>query len=215
MGWSMGRLMLVPILFSSYVCSPCPPFCPTPIPRGFVSMDSQWLEGIVAGTLETPPFIFPSLSLALFVSLNLATVIFSWLNKKCFQWLGVRGTHPSQFSTVHTFRFAVLAPSGWLVIHVMQAFWSVSNPEEWRTTCPARCYKGLCLVDHGTPLEREGENRAQRGTSWKGRKQRTGQGQVTWGAVLFWLHGGWVICGDFKRDPASNFPLPFPELVQG
>lgn len=29
-------------------------------------MDSQWLEGIVAGTLETPPFIFPSLSLALF-----------------------------------------------------------------------------------------------------------------------------------------------------
>lgn len=37
-------------------------------------MDSQWLEGIVAGTLETPPFIFPSLSLELFLSLNLATV---------------------------------------------------------------------------------------------------------------------------------------------
>lgn len=35
-------------------------------------MDSQWLEGIVAGTLETP-FIFPSLSLALFLSLNLAS----------------------------------------------------------------------------------------------------------------------------------------------
>lgn len=29
-------------------------------------MDSQWLEGIVAGTLETPLFIVPSLSLALF-----------------------------------------------------------------------------------------------------------------------------------------------------
>lgn len=77
-------------------------------------MDSQWLEGIVAGTLETPPFIFPSLSLALFVSLNLATVIFSWLNKKCFQWLGVRGTHPSQFSTVHTFKVCC-SGSQWVV----------------------------------------------------------------------------------------------------
>lgn len=38
-------------------------------------MDSQWLEGIVVGTLETPPFTFPSLSLELFLSLNLATVI--------------------------------------------------------------------------------------------------------------------------------------------
>lgn len=113
LGWSMGRLMLVPILFSSYVCSPCPPFCPTPIPWGFVSMDSQWLEGIVAGTLETPP------SLSLFVtgavlSLNLATVIFSWLSKKCFQWLGVRGTHPSQFSTVHTFQVCC-SGSQWVV----------------------------------------------------------------------------------------------------
>lgn len=75
LGWSTRRLMLVPILFGCYVCSPCPSSCPTSIPWGFVSTDSQWLEGMVAGTLETPPLIFPSLSLALFLPLNLATVI--------------------------------------------------------------------------------------------------------------------------------------------
>lgn len=106
------------------------PVLPSALPHslGICEHGQPWLEGIVAGTLETPPFIFPSLSLALFVSLNLATVIFSWLKKKCFQWLGVRGTHPSQFSTVHTFRFAVLAPSGWLVIHGMQAFLDSVQP---------------------------------------------------------------------------------------
>lgn len=51
--------------------------------------------------------------------------------------------------------------------------------------CPARCYKGLCLVDHGTPVERQGEDRAQRGTSWEGRKPRTGRGQSTWGAEVY------------------------------
>lgn len=65
--------MLVPILFSCYVCSPCPPFCPTPS-LGICEHGQPMARGIVAGTLETSPFIFPSLSLELFLSLNLATV---------------------------------------------------------------------------------------------------------------------------------------------
>lgn len=40
-------------------------------------------------------------------------------------------------------------------------------------------------MDHGTPVERQGEDRAQRGTSWEGRKPRTGRGQSTWGAEVY------------------------------
>lgn len=58
----------------------------------------------MAGTLETPPFIFPSLSLELFLSLNLATVILQLVKNMCFQWLWVRGTYPAQLDTVHTFQ---------------------------------------------------------------------------------------------------------------
>lgn len=37
--------------------------------------------------------------------LNLATVILQLVeSEKHFQWLGIRGTHPSQFDTVYTFQ---------------------------------------------------------------------------------------------------------------
>lgn len=74
----------------------------------------------------------------------------------CFQWLGVKRTHPSQFDTVHTFQVCC-SGSQWVVSDPQDAgLWPGASPEEWRKlpALPARCYKGLCLVDHGTPLER-------------------------------------------------------------
>lgn len=130
--------MLVPILFScSFVFSSQSVvlsfFSPTSIPWGFVNMESQWREGIVAGTLETPPFTFP-----LFVSgsvfLNLTTVILQLVESEKYVFSGSRSEESILPSLIQftLFRFAVLTPSRWVVIRVMQAFWSVSSPEEWR-----------------------------------------------------------------------------------
>lgn len=52
------------------------PVLPSVLPPslGICEHGQPMARGIVAGTLETSPFIFPSLSLELFLSLNLATV---------------------------------------------------------------------------------------------------------------------------------------------
>lgn len=68
-------------------------------------MESQWLKGIVAGTLETHPFTFSLFVTGSVPFFNLTTVILQLVeSEKCFQWLKVRGIHPSQFDTVHTFQ---------------------------------------------------------------------------------------------------------------
>lgn len=85
-------------------------------------------------------------------------------------------------------------------------------------TCSASCYGGLCLVDHGTSLGELGRGLGTKENVLLGRagSKETGQEMGLGIGSLSCVFEGWVFSeGESKRDPASNFPLPFPELVQG
>lgn len=77
----------------------------------------------------------------------------------------------------------------------MQASWSVPSPEEGKGVAfPAAAIKVSVLWIMGLPWRnKEKKKRSQRGTFWEGRKQRTGQGQFTWGleVVFFGFLEAW------------------------
>lgn len=73
----------------------------------------------------------------------------------CFQWLGVKRTHPSQFDTVHTFQVCC-SGSQWVVSDPQDAgLWPAASPEEWRNLpalpCPPAAIKVSALWIMGLP----------------------------------------------------------------
>lgn len=71
-------------------------------------------------------------------------------------------------------------------------------------------------MDHGTSLGKLGRGVGTKENVLLGRagSKETGQGGGLGNRSLCWIPEGWVFLqGDSERDPASNFPLPFPELV--
>lgn len=72
-------------------------------------------------------------------------------------------------------------------------------------------------MDHGTSLGELGRGWAQRRMSHLGEQEaKKLDRKWVWGTSLCWIPEGWVFSqGDSEKDPASDFPLPFPELVQG
>lgn len=70
-------------------------------------------------------------------------------------------------------------------------------------------------MDHGTSLGELGRGWAQRRMSHLGEQEAnwTGSGSGEQKFVGYLKAGSSQ--GDSEKDPASNFPLPFPELVQG
>lgn len=70
----------------------------------------------------------------------------------------------------------------------------------------------------GLPWGSWEEGRAQRRMSYLGEQEakKLDRKWVWETEVYLGLPEGWVFSqGDSERDPASNFPLPFPELVEG
>lgn len=193
-------------------------------------------EGIGAGTLETPPPLpSPSLPAALchwlwwvfawlcrFSVFSCSDPLAGWLRKMCFRCpviLGIKGIHPSPFWCVLPYfpDFLLL----WFPVGYWRSTWrraSVSIQPRVREritcTCSARCFAGLCLVDHGTSLR--GLGTKENVLLGRAGSKETGQEVGLGSGSLSWIPEGWVSKqGDPERNPASNFPLPFPELVQG
>lgn len=113
------------------------------------------------------------------------------------------------------FRVAVLASNGWLVIHMMQAFWSVSSPEKWREppALPA-AIKVSDLWIMGLPCRDREKIGHKEGPLGRAESRELDRDRSLGEQFCFgYMEAG--SCGGLKGDPASNFPLPFPELVQG
>lgn len=72
-------------------------------------------------------------------------------------------------------------------------------------------------MNHGTSLGELGRGLGTKENVLLGRagSKETGQEVGLENRSLSWISKGWSFCKDSKRHPASNFPLPFPELVQG
>lgn len=73
-------------------------------------------------------------------------------------------------------------------------------------------------MDHGTSLGELGRGLGTKENVLLGRagSKKTGQEMGLGIGSLSCVSEGWVFLEkESKRDPASNFPLPFPELVQG
>lgn len=141
---------------------------------------------------------------------------------RCPIVLGTKEIQPSPFWCVlpHTFQIlTVMAPSGVLVIHVTQGLgqYPATCKGEDNHTCPACCWGALCPGAGGLPWgSLGGVGRRGKCSTWEGRKQRNwtevGLGN---GSLSRILKTGSLNREISERDPASNFPLPLPELVQG
>lgn len=132
----------------------------------------------------------------------------------CFQWLGVRRTHSSQFDTVHTFQVCC-SGSQWVVSDPLDAgLLPVSSPEEWRElpALPA-AIKVSALWIMGLPWREREKIGHKEGPLGRAESRELDRGCLGSSFVLdTWRLGHmWR----FEKRPYFQFPCSIPRASPG